>query len=119
MSTTKFAFATLCFCQFLHFASCFHFECSRKVFLGRHAGAAIVAFGATAVQPNNAKAATTPTPAELEKLRKGHSRIKFLLENWDSETQVRILRVFVIDSVTQIHPSYLATKFEQLRSAEN
>ena len=77
------------------------------MFLGRHAGAAIVAFGATAVQPNNAKAATTPTPAELEKLRKGHSRIKFLLENWDSETQVSILRVFVIDSVTQIHPSYL------------
>lgn len=48
----------------------------------------MIAFGATNIQPSNANAVTTPTAAELEKLRKGHSRIKFLLENWDSETQV-------------------------------
>ncbi|CAJ1934813.1 unnamed protein product [Cylindrotheca closterium] len=68
--------------------SCFHFECSRKAFWDRQAQSALVAFGATIIQPSKAKAAYTPKPAELEKLRIGHARIKWLLENWDLETEV-------------------------------
>jgi hypothetical protein len=83
----KFACATLLILA--QCVSCFHFECSRKVFLDRQA--ALLAFGSTFFQPMNANAATTPTKDELEKLRKGHSRILFLLDNWDSETQVSIL----------------------------
>jgi hypothetical protein len=69
-------------------ASCFHFECSRKAFLDRQTQSALVAFGATIIQPSKATAATTPTPAELEKLRIGHARVKWLLENWNLETEV-------------------------------
>lgn len=72
-----------------HSASCFHFECSRKAFLDRQAQSALVAFGATIIQPSKASAASTaPAPAELEKLRIGHARVKYLLENWNSETEV-------------------------------
>mmetsp|Transcript_28137 Transcript_28137/g.68525 ORF Transcript_28137/g.68525 Transcript_28137/m.68525 type:complete len:105 (+) Transcript_28137:63-377(+) len=82
----KFACAT--FLLLAQSASCFHFECSRKTFLDRQAQSALVAFGATIIQPSKAKAASTPTPAELEKLRIGHARVKWLLENWDLETEV-------------------------------
>lgn len=69
-------------------ASCFHLEYSRKAFLDRQTQSALVAFGATIIQPSKARAASTPAPAELEKLRIGHARVKYLLENWNSETEV-------------------------------
>jgi hypothetical protein len=51
--------------------------------------AASVVTGTSVVgYPSAANAASTPTPAELEKLRKGHARVQYLLENWDKETQV-------------------------------
>ena len=81
-------FACAIFLCLVQVAYCLQCEYSRKVFLGRQAAATLIAFGATNAQPSSANAATPPTAAEIEKLRKGHSRIKFLLENWDSETQV-------------------------------
>jgi hypothetical protein len=44
--------------------------------------------GASLAFPLPALAVATPTPADLEKLRKGHARVKYLLEHWDEETQV-------------------------------
>mmetsp|Transcript_108145 Transcript_108145/g.312505 ORF Transcript_108145/g.312505 Transcript_108145/m.312505 type:complete len:236 (-) Transcript_108145:27-734(-) len=35
-----------------------------------------------------ALAAGPPSPAELERLRKGHARVQYLLDHWDDETQV-------------------------------
>ena len=46
------------------------------------AGSAIVGL------PSPAFAASVPGPAELEKLRKGHARVQYLLDHWDEETQV-------------------------------
>lgn len=40
-----------------------------------------------AVQPSLA-ADNTVTPAELERLRRGHARVQYLLTHWDDETQV-------------------------------
>jgi hypothetical protein len=50
--------------------------------------ASVVAGTSVVGYPSAANAASIPTPAELEKLRKGHARIQYLLENWDKETQV-------------------------------
>lgn len=33
-------------------------------------------------------ASTSPTSLELSKLQKGHARVQYLLDNWDSETQI-------------------------------
>mmetsp|Transcript_9354 Transcript_9354/g.25744 ORF Transcript_9354/g.25744 Transcript_9354/m.25744 type:complete len:247 (-) Transcript_9354:884-1624(-) len=40
----------------------------------------------TSSQP--ALAAGIPTPQEIEKLRRGHARVQYLLEHWNEETQV-------------------------------
>jgi type II secretory pathway component PulM len=59
---------------------------SRRELLQQGAAALIV--GASLAFPLPALAAATPTPADLEKLRKGHARVKYLLEHWNEETQV-------------------------------
>ena len=38
--------------------------------------------------PTSASAAGAPSPSELEKLRKGHARVQYLLDHWNEETQV-------------------------------
>jgi hypothetical protein len=45
--------------------------------------------GATAAlfSPLTAHAETTPSQKDLEKLQRGHARVRYLLENWDSITQ--------------------------------
>lgn len=50
--------------------------------------ASLLAGASTVAHPSVANAASIPTSAELEKLRKGHARVQYLLENWDKETQV-------------------------------
>ena len=44
--------------------------------------------GTAMVMGTPANAAPVPTAAELEKLRKGHARVQYLLQNWDDITQV-------------------------------
>lgn len=51
-------------------------------------GAATLLGGASLAFPLPASAVANPTPADLERLRKGHARVKYLLEHWDEETQV-------------------------------
>ncbi len=53
----------------------------RKVFSIAVAGTAMAA-------GTPANAASTPTAAELERLRKGHARVQYLLQNWDDITEV-------------------------------
>jgi hypothetical protein len=48
---------------------------------------AMVGVGASLLLPLSAEAAV-PTTDELEKLRKGHARVVYLLNNWDKETQI-------------------------------
>ena len=50
-------------------------------------GRAIVA-GGLVVTPLPSGAATTPSPEELSRLQKGHARVQYLLQNWDSVTKV-------------------------------
>ena len=38
--------------------------------------------------PPAANAAAPPSPSELERLRKGHARVQYLLKNWDEVTKV-------------------------------
>ena len=62
---------------------------SRRQWLQQQATAIMLGTGAihVAVQPSLA-ADNAPTPTELERLRKGHARIQYLLTHWDEETQV-------------------------------
>jgi hypothetical protein len=60
---------------------------SRRELL-QQGSAALFGGAASLVFPLPALAVATPTPADLEKLRKGHARVKYLLEHWDEETQV-------------------------------
>lgn len=39
-------------------------------------------------QPSAANAVSVPSASELERLRKGHARIQYMLKNWDDITQV-------------------------------
>mmetsp|Transcript_16872 Transcript_16872/g.20605 ORF Transcript_16872/g.20605 Transcript_16872/m.20605 type:complete len:241 (-) Transcript_16872:83-805(-) len=43
---------------------------------------------ATTITPLPSIAASTPSPKDLEKLQKGHSRVVYLLNNWDSITEI-------------------------------
>jgi hypothetical protein len=63
---------------------------SRRFWLQQQAvTAASLLAGSTIVGlPSPAFAAGVPSPAELEKLRKGHARVQYLLDHWDEETQV-------------------------------
>lgn len=54
----------------------------REFFVRGLAGALVVA------APHAAVAAAPPTPQELEKLQKGHARVRYLLDHWDEVTQV-------------------------------
>ena len=47
-----------------------------------------IAIAGTAMAAGAPANAATPTAAELERLRKGHARIQYLLQNWDDITQV-------------------------------
>lgn len=47
-----------------------------------------VAASATLVSPFPAIAAAPPTPQELEKLQKGHARVRYLLDHWNEVTEV-------------------------------
>ena len=38
--------------------------------------------------PNPSYAESTPSRKELERLQKGHSRVTYLLANWDAETEI-------------------------------
>lgn len=38
--------------------------------------------------PNPSYAESTPSRKELERLQKGHSRVRYLLANWDAETEI-------------------------------
>ena len=51
-------------------------------------GAAAAGTTAGIFNPLPAYAASVPTPDELTRLQKGHARVKYLLNNWDVETQV-------------------------------
>ena len=62
-------------------------EDRRALFQKASAASAAVLVGAASF-PYPAFAASTPSPTELERLRKGHARVKYLLENWNSITQV-------------------------------
>ena len=67
---------------------------SRRAWLGQQGAivaAASVLTGSAAISGAAAPvsaAGSTPSPAELEKLRKGHARVKYLLENWNTETEI-------------------------------
>jgi len=64
---------------------------SRRVLFENVAYAAVVATSTTALfisHPSLANAAAIPSSAELERLRKGHARISYMLNNWESITQV-------------------------------
>lgn len=70
------------------------FVSSRRELLGNVAtlGAAITVVSPTAVVfrslPANAVNNPLPTEKELERLRLGHARIKYMLDNWDEVTKV-------------------------------
>jgi hypothetical protein len=56
----------------------------RKVFdLASKGAASAIIFGL----PCASTAATAPAPADLKRLQLGHSRVQYLLENWDKLTQ--------------------------------
>jgi hypothetical protein len=65
---------------------------TRRAWLQQQAAAALIVTGSSGIllsTPESAMAASgIPTPAEVEKLRRGHARVLFLLANWDTETQV-------------------------------
>ncbi len=72
------------FSNALSCSSCNNKQLSRRNwFLQQATGAAAL----LSVQPALA-ATNTVAPAELERLRRGHARVKYLLEHWDEETQV-------------------------------
>eukprot|EP00531_Pseudo-nitzschia_arenysensis_P004786 CAMPEP_0116132596 /NCGR_PEP_ID=MMETSP0329-20121206/9637_1 /TAXON_ID=697910 /ORGANISM="Pseudo-nitzschia arenysensis, Strain B593" /LENGTH=266 /DNA_ID=CAMNT_0003627131 /DNA_START=27 /DNA_END=827 /DNA_ORIENTATION=- len=56
----------------------------RNAFSVAIAGTTAVAMG----MGEPANAAAVPTAAELEKLRKGHARVQYLLQNWEDITEV-------------------------------
>jgi len=60
---------------------------SRRELLKGAFGAAFVAI-ATTTTAGPAVAAAPPSQQELEKLQKGHARVKYLLDHWDEVTQV-------------------------------
>mmetsp|Transcript_32699 Transcript_32699/g.35222 ORF Transcript_32699/g.35222 Transcript_32699/m.35222 type:complete len:281 (+) Transcript_32699:93-935(+) len=64
---------------------------SRRALFENVASAVVVATSTTALmlsQPSLANAAAVPSSSELERLRKGHARISYMLNNWESITQV-------------------------------
>jgi hypothetical protein len=63
---------------------------SRRFWLQQQAttAASLMVGSALAGLPSPAIAAGLPTPSDLEKLRKGHARVQYLLDNWNDETQV-------------------------------
>lgn len=64
---------------------------SRRAIFDNVASAVVVATSTTALiisQPSLANAAAVPSSSELERLRKGHARISYMLNNWESITQV-------------------------------
>lgn len=63
---------------------------SRRDAIGKAFSIAIAGTTAVAMgmgEPANA-ASSVPTAAELERLRKGHARIQYMLQNWEDITQV-------------------------------
>ena len=60
----------------------------RRALLQKASAASAAVLVGAASFPYPAFAASTPSPAELERLRKGHARVKYLLENWNSITQI-------------------------------
>lgn len=58
----------------------------RQLFQG--ARNAIFVGASTAAFARTANAASVPSPQELERLQKGHARVKYLLDNWDDVTKV-------------------------------
>ena len=67
---------------------------SRRAMFQNVASVAVAAMTATTTstllvgQPSVANAAAVPSATELERLRKGHARINFMLENWEDITEV-------------------------------
>jgi hypothetical protein len=63
---------------------------SRRFWLQQQAttAASLMVGSALTGLPSPAIAAGVPTPSDLEKLRKGHARVQYLLDNWNDETQV-------------------------------
>ena len=51
-------------------------------------GAVISATSTMFTNPMPAYALSTPSPKELERLQKGHARVRYLLANWDAETEI-------------------------------
>lgn len=60
---------------------------TRRAWFQNQAAVAATLAGITVV-PMSASAAGAPSPSELEKLRKGHARVQYLLDHWNEETQV-------------------------------
>lgn len=59
----------------------------RRQWLSQVSGA--VLSGAVLIQNSSpANAAAVPTPKDLTKLQRGHARVRYLLENWDSITSI-------------------------------
>jgi hypothetical protein len=64
-------------------------QASRRQWLQQQASGILVGAGVASVASQSSLAAdNTPTPAELERLRRGHARVQYLLKHWDEETQV-------------------------------
>lgn len=66
---------------------------SRRAWIQNQVKTATVALvvastGGSTFNPPPAYGASLPTPDELSRLQKGHARVKYLLNNWDVETQV-------------------------------
>ena len=61
----------------------------RRNFLqGITLGSLVISSATMISSPLPANAASVPSPAELERVRKGQARVRYLLDNWDSITQV-------------------------------
>lgn len=59
---------------------------TRRAWFQKQAIAIIV--GTSAIPMSATAAGGAPSPAELQKLQKGHARVQYLLDNWDKETEV-------------------------------
>lgn len=71
-----------------------HEQQSRRALFKNAASVAVAAMMATTTttllvgQPSVANAVAIPPASELERLRKGHARVQYLLQNWEGITQV-------------------------------
>ena len=63
-------------------------ELSRRAWLGQQGTSILTGVSILTGYASPVIAAGPPSAVELERLQKGHARVKYLLENWNAETEI-------------------------------